>query len=144
MGSWWECNRWMNVVQRSKHWDWLGTLMPPPCLGSAAYCHPVMCDLEEMGWYVFRWLSSLNIYDVMLDKWKMRVVDNILNKKKYIGRNEVVKWSFFLLNRVKRKLPTGSLSDIVSQKHGRRSMKSYLFYLFIQQIFIDVLVTVLR
>ena len=51
---------------------------------------------------------------------------------------------FLFLNRVKRKLPTGSLSDIVSQKHGRRSMKSYLFYLFIQQIFIDVLVTVLR
>ena len=51
---------------------------------------------------------------------------------------------FFFLNRVKRKLPTGSLSDIVSQKHRRRSMKSYLFYSFIQQIFIDVLVTVLR
>lgn len=52
---------------------------------------------------------------------------------------------FFFLNRVKRKLPTGSLSDIVSQKQEEEYEE--LFILFIQHIFIEhcyVLVTVLR
>ena len=60
----------------------------------------------------------------------MRVVDNILNKKSTLVGMKLSSDFFFFLNRVKRKLPTGSLSDIVSQKHRRRSMKSYLFYLF--------------